>query len=386
MKVAVIGTGIFPFGYYPDLTMEEMGFKVLKEALKEADVLPHEVQIGYFSNVLAARLTERVTLGQVLYDQYGIRGIPIMNVENACASGSTAIHEAAYAIASGRCEVAAVLGVEKLTGTGLGIITSGHQELETRLGFAMPGLFALKAKRYFHEYGGDPKDLALVSVKNYRLATLNPEALAKKTVTAEEVLNSPMIADPLTRLQCCPMPDGAACVILASEDFAKRRMKSSVPVYIKASALISGEYRNPPNLAFWESDRRASEAAYAQAGIQPSDVDVAESHDAFTISEVMHYEGMGFCKPGEGLELLKKGETDLGGSIPFNTSGGLIGRGHALGATGIAQTIEIVRQLSGRAGGRQVAGARVGLTHCMGGDKDGDAKATVVQIYMRDGG
>jgi acetyl-CoA acetyltransferase len=382
MNVAVIGTGLFPFGYYPEKSMEEMAFSVLKQALSEAGISANQVEMGYFSNVLAARLMDRLTLGQVMFDQLGIRGIPIVNVENACASGSTAIHEAAWAISTGRCEVAAVLGVEKISGTGLGIITSGNQELEGRLGFAMPGLFALKAKRYFYEFGGRPEDLALVSVKNYKFGAENPVALVKKSVTVEDVMHSPIIADPLTRLQCCAMPDGAACIILASERFAKRNgLSVSKKVSLKASVLITGEYKNPPNIAFWESDQRASQLAYEQAGVQPSDIDLVEAHDAFTISEVMHYEGLGFCPQGQGIELLQNGDTSLGGRIPFNTSGGLLGRGHALGATGIAQTIEIVHQLQRRSGSRQVEQARVGLTHCMGGDQSGDAKATVVQIY-----
>lgn len=379
MEVAVIGTGMFPFGLHPDKTIEEMSYHALQEALSEASIEPGQVELAYFSNVLGARLWGRQTLGQELFDLIGIKGIPVVNVENACASGSTAIHEAALSIHHGRIDVAIVLGVEKLTGSGLRVIQQGDQELETRLGFSMPGMFAMKAKRYFHEYGGNEKKLAEVSVKNYFHASLNPMAMFQKQVTAEEVLNSPMIADPLTRMQCCPMPDGAACVILASRQFARKH--TNKPVYLKSSVLVSGEYKNPPNLSFWESDRRASDQAYKLASVGPEDIDLVETHDAFTISEVMHYEGLGFCSPGEGLSLLETGSTRIGGQIPFNSSGGLIGRGHALGATGVAQTIEIVHQLQNRAGKRQVDQVRIGLAHCMGADKGGDARATTVQIY-----
>ncbi len=381
MNIAVLGTGLYPFGVYPETTLEDMCVKVLREALAEANIHVNQVEAGYFSNVLAARLEGRQTLGQQMFDLVGINGIPIVNVENACASGSTALHEAAMAIETGRYEVAVVLGVEKLSGNGLGMIPPDGRELEARLGFNTPSQFALRASRYLHQYGGNASALAKVTVKNYRHASLNPHAMFKKNVTEAEVLASPMIADPLTRLQCCALPDGAACVILASRAFANRSKLQHPPVHLAATVLMSGEYKNPPSLAFWESDQRASGQAYRTASIGPSDIDLVEAHDAFTISEVMHYEGLGFCQPGEGLELLQRGETALGGRIPFNPSGGLLGRGHALGATGIAQTIEVVHQLQQRAAERQISGARVGMTHCMGADKEGDARATVVQIY-----
>lgn len=383
MNVVVIGTGMYPFGFHQDIPMEMMSYQSLKTAFNESRILPSDIDAAYFSNVLASRLFAKETLGQHLLELYGINGIPIINVENACASGSTAVHEGIMAIKSGQCEVVVVLGVEKITGSGLGMITTSEEDLETRLGFSMPSHFALKANRYLHEHNLDAKDLAQVSVKNYRHAYYNEAAVFKKTnLSIEDVLHSPMISDPLTRLQCCAMPDGAACIILASEKWAKKRNLTFKPVTVLASVLISGEYKNPPNLSFWESDERAATKAYQAAGLEPKDIDLVEAHDAFTISEVMHYEGLGFCERGEGIGLLVNNETAIGGRIPFNPSGGLLGRGHALGATGIAQTIEIVHQLQNRATNRQVEHARIGMTHCMGGDKAGDARATAVQIYQ----
>ena len=234
------------------------------------------------------------------------------------------------------------------------------------------------AQRYLYEYGLSSQDLALVAVKNRLHGSLNPYSQFQKPVTVEEVVSSPMIADPLTRLSCCPLCDGAAAAILATKETAVRLNKKKVTV--AASVLQSGSYQNPINLSNWDLNVRAAEEAYNTANLGPEDIDLAEVHDCFTISEVLHYETLGFCNKGEGIKFLKDGETQLGGKVPFSVSGGLLAKGHPVGCTGMAQIVEAVWQLRGEAGERQVPNARVALTHTMGGLKEGDCKATTINI------
>jgi acetyl-CoA acetyltransferase len=226
-------------------------------------------------------------------------------------------------------------------------------------------------------YGVGPEQLARVAVKNRDHAARNPLAMFTGPITVEEVLAAPMIADPLTRLQCCPIADGAAALVLGSPDMARR---FGPAVGVEAAVLGSGGYESPQDLARWETDFRVCALAYEEAGLGPEDLDVVECHDAFTISEILHYEALGLCPPGQGGGLIADGQTAIGGRIPVNPSGGLLSRGHPVGATGVAQIIEVALQLRGEAGLRQVEGARVGLAHCMGGDKAGDTKSCTAVI------
>jgi acetyl-CoA acyltransferase len=252
-------------------------------------------------------------------------------------------------------------------------------ELEGRLGFTPPAYFALMARRYMEETGTPAETLAKVAVKNRRHAALNPFAQYQEPLTVDEVLASPMVAEPLTKFSCCPTTDGAAAAVVASAE-AVRRLSVRRPVRVLASALASGGYRDG-DLAHLEVDRRVARQAYETAGMGPDEIDVAEVHDAFTISEIVHCEDLGFCAPGNGARMLEDGKTALGGRLPISTSGGLLSRGHALGATGIAQAVEIVTQLRGEAGPRQVENARVGLIHCVGGFVANDAAASAVHIF-----
>jgi acetyl-CoA acetyltransferase len=227
------------------------------------------------------------------------------------------------------------------------------------------------------EFGTTPQQLAQVAVKNRRHGNLNPFAQFREPITVEEVLNSPIIVEPFTRLQCCPNADGAAAAVVCSTSMAK---KLSRAVNVEAAILCTGSYENPQDLTHWETDYRACRLAYEKAGIGPKDLDVVECHDAFTISEILHYEALGLCPKGEGGKLVERGETALGGRIPVNVSGGLLSRGHPVGATGVAQIIEIVTQLRNEAGARQVEGAKVGLAHCMGGDKAADTKSCTIVV------
>ncbi|MGZ4857704.1 MAG: thiolase family protein, partial [Methanobacteriaceae archaeon] len=260
----------------------------------------------------------------------------------------------------------------------LGLINSGETEFETQLGLVASAGFALRAIRHMNEFGTTPQQLAQVAVKNRRHGQLNPFAQFREPITVEEVLASPMIVEPFTRLQCCPNADGAAAVIVCSPSIAK---KLSRVVNVDAAILCTGSYENPQDLTHWETDYRACGLAYEKAGIGPEDLDVAECHDAFTISEILHYEALGLCPAGGGGKLVEKGETALGGRIPVNVSGGLLSRGHPLGATGVAQVFEIVIQLRHEAGKRQVDGAKVGLAQCMGGDKAADTKSCTALVF-----
>ncbi|HYH19677.1 MAG TPA: thiolase family protein [Azospirillum sp.] len=377
--VYVAGTGVLPFGRHTERDVVSLGAEAARAALLESGLAPGEIDFGIFANALAGRLFGASTLGQNVLAEVGIAGIPVLNVENACTSGSTAVHVAWTAIRAGEAEAALVVGAEKMCVPQLGLINSGETEVDTLLGLVTPASFALRAARHRHEYGTRPEQLAAVAVKNRAHAAGNPVAMFRKPVTLDEVLASPMIATPLTRLQCCPIADGAAAVLLVGERLARRL---GCRVRVAASVLTTGTYDAAPDLAHWETDARTARLAYERAGLGPGNINLVECHDAFTIAELLHYEGLGLCAPGEGGAFVEGGAAALGGRTPVNPSGGLLSRGHPVGATGVAQVVEIAHHLQGRAGARQVDGARVGLAHCMGGDKDGDTKSCTIAILQ----
>lgn len=378
--VWIAGTGVTPFGRHPDRDVVALGARAARDALAASGLAAGEIAMGVFANALAGRLMGALTLGQNVLAEIGIARLPVVNVENACTSGSTALHLAWTAIRAGEADAVLVVGAEKMCVPQMGLIDSGETQIDTLLGMVTPASFALRAMRHRHEFGTTAAQLAAVSVKNRGNAVHNPVAMFRAPVTLAEVLDAPLIADPLTRLQCCPIADGAAAVVLVNDRLA-RRLGASVRV--AASVLASGGYDSGGDMARWDTDGRTAALAYAKAGVGPGDLDLVECHDAFTIAEILHYEGLGLCPPGEGGRFVESGAASLGGRTPVNPSGGLIGRGHPVGATGVAQVIEIADQLLGRAGGRQVEGARLGLAHCMGGDKDGDTKSCTIAILQR---
>lgn len=381
-SATVVGVGIIPFGKHPDRTLVDMAAEAALLALNDAGIKPDKVEACFLSNMLAGHLFGDFTLGQNVFWELGINRVPVVNVENACTSGSTAAFLAYNMVSAGQAEVALVVGVEKMCVPQFGLINSGETELDTQLGHVAPAGFAIRAKCHMAEFGTTPEELAAVSVKNRQHSKYNPIAQFRDPVSIDDVLTAPMVADPLTRLQCCPIADGAAAVLICSPSFARGRGRA---VNIESSVLCTGSYENPQDMIRWETDYRAACLAYEKAGIGPADLDVVEVHDAFTISEILHYEALGLCKPGEGGRLVSEGETALGGRIPVNVSGGLLSRGHPLGATGVAQIVEIVTQLRNEAGRRQVNGAKIGLAQCMGGDKAGDAKSCTIGIYSKQG-
>lgn len=376
--VCVIGTGLIPFGKYPDKTLAEIGWPAVKQALLEAEVAPKSIEAVYCGSALGGMLS-----GQRVMKSLGVTGMPIINVENACSSSSSALSTAWTAVASGQKDIVLVIGVEKLTKFGGGTLPLEREDWEVNQGMVMPALYAMRAKRYMHQYGLTAEQLAQVSVKAHDHGALNPNAQIRKRVTVEEVMNARPVADPFTLWHCCPTGDGAAALVIASAEVA-RKVRSN-PVRITASEVTSGVYTNGFRDMTWaELTARGAGEAYEMAGVGPKDIDVAEIHDAFTIAELMYYEAFGFCERGGAYGLMASGATSLGGDIVVNPSGGLLSRGHPVGATGAAQAVEIVRQLEGRAGAHQVDDAKVGIAHATGGGIAGlDHGACSIHIFAR---
>ena len=379
--VYITGVGMTVFGRHPDRSLRDLGGEACLAALRDAGVQPKEIEAGYCGNALGPVLQGETSVGQNVFWEVGINSVPIVNVENACATGSTALHQAWVSVASGLYDMVIVAGTEKVVMPKGTFLDVGAGELEVKLGEVFPGCFALIAQKHMELYGTTREQLAKVSVKNHMNGTLNPYAQFQKTFTVQEVLDSPMIADPLTLYSCCPNSDGAAALIVCSRKKAVKAKGKAVRIL--ASVLATGIYENQRDFTSWEVEKRAAGKAYTMASLGPEDLNVVEVHDAFTISEILHYEGLGLCRPGEGGRLIDEGITALGGRIPVNPSGGLLSRGHPVGASGVAQVVEIVWQLRGEAGKRQVEKARVGLAQIMGGNKEGDTRACTVHIFSR---
>lgn len=376
--VFVSGIGMTPFGRHPERSLRDLGREACLNAMQDAAVVPADIEAIYCGNALGLVLQGDSGIGQAIGWEVGIAGVPVFNVSNACASGSTALHQAWRDVAAGYHDSVLVIGAEKAAMPKGQVLRVGAGEFETRLGDIFPGLFAMVAQQHMARYGTTLRQMALVSVKNHDNGSLNPHAQFNRPVTVEQVLASPLIADPLTLFSCCPNSDGAAALILRSG------RRSPRDVRIAASVLTTGTYLPERDLTYWDSELRAARAAYAAAGISAAEVDVAEVHDAFTISEIVHCESLGFCAPGQGGAMIEEGATAIGGQIPINPSGGLQARGHPPGASGVAQVFEIVTQLRGEAGKRQVAKARIGLAQIMGGSQGNDAQACTVHIFRQD--
>ena len=373
MNASVTGVGTSFFGKQQDLHPNDLIWRAVAEALEDAD--NPTIDAVYLGTVFGAP-----GVAQRALHQMGLTGMPIITVENACASGTTAFHEAVKMIELGRFENVLAVGVEKMTDNFAGAIEPESTDPEGRSGLALPSLYALAATRYQAIHGLTDEDLALVSVKNHSHAVHNDRAQHRTPHTVEEVLASRMIADPLTLLQCCPIADGAAAAVLSVKNSTARE------VVVRSSVLGSGGLWDNRSEHVWGFDLVSSTArqAYEDAGIGPDDVDVIECHDAFTIGEIVTTEALGLAPEGKGAALLRAGHTTIGGPQPVNPSGGLLSRGHPLGATGLAQVAEIVWQLRGDAGTRQVEHASIGLVETMGGGVAGiDGNACVVALLER---
>jgi benzoylsuccinyl-CoA thiolase BbsB subunit len=371
----IVGVGMTPFGKHFDRTAEDLGREAVLAALNDAGIPTQAVKEAFCGSTYGGSL-----VGQRVLRDLGMTGMPITNIENACSSSAAALREASTAVSLGRADVVLVLGVDKLTALGSGPLPLGKTDLEAGQGMTMPALYAMRAQRYLHETGATVEHLAQVAVKARRHAAFNPYAQFRTSTTVADVLSSRMVADPLTLFMCCPTGDGASAAIVTSR--AKSSTGTQRPVKIAASVLQSGLFKTGlRDMARSELTARTSRLAYDQAGLGPLDLDVIELHDAFASAEMMYYEALGLCPDGGAKDMVDAGETSIGGRIPVNTGGGLLCRGHPVGATGTAQICEAVWQLRGQAGQRQVEGARVALTHCTGGGVSGlDHGACAIHI------
>jgi len=382
--VSIIGVGMTRFGKYVDRTPQDLGEEAVWNAIEDANVSVKDLKVAYVANAVGQQLTElKGTIGQHVLTSAGIFGIPVINVENACSGGSTALRGAFLDVASGNCDIALALGVEKLfcgdSARSAAAMASGT--IYAKFGFMFVGLYALQLRKWMEKYGVTKEHFAKVVVKNSYNGSLNPNAQFQKPMSMEEVLNSRVIAEPLTQFMCSTMADGAAAAIVCSKDCASQYTSKPL-IDIAACELVSGTFTFPDE-PHEEITTRAAKRAYEKASIGPEDIDVAEVHDGMAPAELRLYEELGLCKEGEAAAMIDEGKTTLTGEIPVNPSGGLAAKGHPISATGLAQIAEVVWQLRGEAGPRQISNPKVGLTENAGGWSMDDNAACAVTILKR---
>jgi acetyl-CoA C-acetyltransferase len=379
-EVAIVGVGMTPFGELWESSLRDLFVDAALSALRDAGA--DRLNGIWVGNMSGGQFVGQEHLGPLMADHLGMRGVPSTRVESACASGGAALRAAFLEVASGASDVVLAAGVEKMNDgadvTGV-LATAADQEGEVYHGVTFPGLYALIARAHMATHGTTLEDLAAVSVKNHRHGALNPKAQFRQTVTLEQVMSSSMVADPLRLLHCSPVSDGAAAVVLCPLSRAKEFTDRPVKVRASGMATSAMALADRKDPAWLDAVNLAATRAYEMARMGPQNIDVAEVHDCFTIAELCVLEAMCFVERGRSGEATRVGETSLGGRIPVNTSGGLKSKGHPVGATGIAQVIEIVEQLRGEAGERQVKDAAVGLTQNMGGS----GASSVVHIFER---
>ncbi|HLX37438.1 MAG TPA: thiolase family protein [Candidatus Binataceae bacterium] len=359
--VYVVGIGLHKYQYMSDTTFVTLGLTAVREALADAGVQFRDIESAYTGTALLGMAVSRPILRHL-----GASGIPMAQVENASASGSTAFRQACIDVASGISDVALAIGVDKPAPLAPAASKANIRDL---VGARVVPFthFALLANEYMNRYGLKPEQVATVAVKNNRNGAKNPYAQRQKAVTLEEVMAGPPISGSLTRLQCCPVGEGAAAVVVASEDgIARLGIDRKRAIKVIASVTRTEHvYRGAKNFDA-ELTRETTAQAYEEAGVGPKDLDLIELHDAFTIEELLYVEAMGLCAEGEGAAMIASGAVDIGGKCALSASGGLIAMGHPIGPTGAGQICEITRQLRGEAGARQQPNARTGLAHMVG--------------------
>lgn len=412
-KVVIIGGAVTKFGKHLERNMKSLAAEAVTGALSDAGLTKDVIQGAWVANSAWGILQGQESVrGQVVLRSLGIGGIPVVNVENACASSATALHGAWAMVALGEIEVALVLGMEKMyfedrdrvLKAFIGCMDveiipqlmeafarmeqkirdeqeksgqAGKQRTSSRSVFM--DAYAVAARRHMEKYGTTQRQLAVISSKNHRHASLNPLAQYQTPLTVEEVLSAPEVVWPFTRPMCAPIGDGAAAAIVCSESFAR---KLGVRNYVTVAACVLGSGEDPRE-GQESLTRKLAKQAYEKSGVGPEDLDVAEVHDATAFGELSATEELGFCPVGEGGPFAEAGNTSLGGRIPVNVSGGLESQGHPIGATGIRQVVELYWHLTGRAGERQVDGAKVGLAHNQGGMVGGSEAAESIVILTR---
>ena len=374
--VYIVGVDMIKFGRFPDRTVPDLAAEAALLALDDAGLTIKDMQALYCGNLGQAS----GMVGQRLLAEIGQTGIPVTNVANACATGATAFRDGWMSIKAGVYDLVLAVGVEQmgkgLLGGGTGVSTEGLIGSGT-----MPAMFAQIGMEHTRKYGTSFEQFAKVSVKNHHHSTMNPKSMYRIETPLEQVMQSEMISYPNTKLMCSVNVDGSAAAVLASEAAVKRLGLMDRAVKIRASVMSSNPYeeRQMAMPDFSVATRLAAKWAYEAAGVGPEDINLVELHDCFATAELVHYENLGLCADGEAGRLIDEGVTALGGRVPVNVSGGLLSKGHPLGATGIANIYEVATHLRGTAGERQVEGARLGLTHVVGG---GPGMGTACAIHI----
>ena len=351
-KVAIIGVGSSKFGVRNDVNVAELAFEAFKPSIEDAGITPKDIEFVAVGSTGAGAWYEELLPAVVSAEYCGLTGAGLVRCEAACASGSAAFATAYWAVASGQAEIAAALGVEKMreidTPTMMEWIgRAGYYLWEFHnFGLTFPAYYALYATAHMAKFGTAEEDLALVAVKNHKYASMNPIAHLQNRVTVDDVLSSMVIAAPLKLFDCCPITDGAASIILASEEKVKE-LKVDTPVWVAGIGFASGTANISKRLDYvgLEASVAAAQKAYKMANVTPEQIDVAVVHDCFTIAEIMAYEDLGFCKKGEGAKLIREGQTEIGGKIPVNVDGGLKAKGHPIGTTGCSMIYELTKQM-----------------------------------------
>ncbi len=370
-RVAIIGIGHSKFGKRSDASLRELAFEAYNSALEDSGLDSSKIDGSVVC--CATHYDKQRSPAGVVAEYLGLNPQPTFNVEAACASSAVGLRTAWALISSGLHDLVAVVGVQKMTELSSEEIQelmgrAGDIMWESPFGTTMPAYYAMYATAHMARYGTTEEDLARVTVKNRKYGSKNPEAMFQKPITVEEVLKSRMVSAPLKLYDCCANADGAACLIVANAEKAKKL--SDKPVWVAGLGLASSPMglagRTGPMTSF-DVTKNAARSAYEMARVKPRDIDVAEVHDSFSITEILNYEDLGFARPGKGSKLLKDRETEIGGRIPVNVDGGLLSKGHPVGATGASQLVSLVRQLRQEAGDLQVERARIGLAQNIGG-------------------
>ncbi len=372
--VAIIGAGETKYGEHWDKSLRDLAVEAGLKALEDAGICAEDIQAIFGGNMSAGSFVGQDHVGALIADFAGLaeHKIPAMRIESACASGAAALHTGYMAVASGMYDIVLVGGVEKMTDLPGDMVTdilagAADREWEVFLGATFPSLAAMMARRYMYEYGMTREQMALFPVIAHKHGAMNPDAHFQREITVDDVLNAPMVADPLTLMNCSPVSDGAAAVVLAPAEIAKKYTDSPIKILASTYANEYISLHSRKSLTESLSTIEAGRKAYKMAKKEPKDIDLAEIHDAFSIIAIEGLEGLGFAKKGEAAKLAEEGQLYYDGNLPYNPSGGLKAKGHPVGATGVGQVVEIVKQLRNEAGKRQVENARVGMAHNVGG-------------------
>jgi acetyl-CoA C-acetyltransferase len=381
--VSIIGIGKTPFGAFPDKSILDLSVEAGRNCLIDGNVAAPQVEAFYLGNFAGPSFVGQNHLAPYIGSALGLEGIPATRIEAACASSGSAFFHAWSAVASGLYDVVLAAGVEKMTSQPTARVTdilasAGDLPAEVSAGATFPGMFAMIARRHMHQFGTTREHLAAVAVKNHANGAKNPDAHLRKVITPEQALAGRMIADPLTIYDCSLVSDGAAAVLLCASERAAEFAERPVRVLAVAQASDRLALAEKEDITTFRAVRCAAERAYSRAGLGPREIDFAELHDCFTIAEIVAMEDLGFVPRGEGGPAAASGFSAPGGEKPVNTSGGLKSKGHPVGATGIAQLCDLVIQMRGEAGERQIRRAEVGLAQNLGG-----SGATCVVTILR---